>query len=169
MVWHSHITRTQVDDFPTTTNFFLTNILSMSVVFRTVEDPELKSICTTFTSSISAEFDSNTLVCDLVETDLFTEEGTSQIFTFKKNVLILPANVPEGIELRILEENVSLPLKEFEPIKVPAGAHCFLSWEKVPLRKRIKIISSSQPDDNDEESTWPGVFIKFGVENSRSC
>ncbi|EPY53005.1 hypothetical protein SPOG_04733 [Schizosaccharomyces cryophilus OY26] len=141
----------------------------MSLNFRAVEQQELKDICKQFTSTISAEFDSNTFVCDLAETDLFAEEGTSQVFTFQKNVLLLPVDVPEGVEIRILEENVSIPLEAFQSIPISAGEHCFLSWEKVPLRQRIKTLTKSQVnEEQDDEAKWTGLFIKFGINSTNA-
>ncbi|EPX73941.1 uncharacterized protein SOCG_03158 [Schizosaccharomyces octosporus yFS286] len=141
----------------------------MSLTFRPVQQDELKDICKQFTSSISAEFDDNTFICDLEESDLFAEEGTSQVFTFQKNVLLLPIDVPDGVELRILEENVSIPLESFQSVPVAANEHCFLSWEKVPLRQRIKTLTKAQMNENqDDEAKWTGLFIKFGINSTNA-
>ncbi|WBW73193.1 Schizosaccharomyces specific protein [Schizosaccharomyces osmophilus] len=141
----------------------------MSLNFRPVEQEELKGICEQFASSISAEFDDNTFVCDLAESDLFAEEGTSQVFTFQKNVLLLPIDVPDGVELRILEENVSIPLESFLSVPVSADEHCFLSWEKVPLRQRIKTLAKAQMnEEQDDEAKWTGLFIKFGINSTNA-
>lgn len=136
----------------------------MSLVFREIVDEEFKDICETFRKSIDVEFSAKTLTCDLFDSDLFVEQGTSQIFTSTQDIILLPLNVIDALELRVLEENVSIPLAPFEPIEIKANEHCFLSWERLPLRSRIRSMQAYPKSKAEtEEAKCNGVFIAFGL------
>ncbi|EEB09413.1 hypothetical protein SJAG_04617 [Schizosaccharomyces japonicus yFS275] len=136
----------------------------MSLVFREIVDEEFKDICETFRKSIDAEFSAKSLTCDLFDSDLFVEQGTSQIFTSTQDVILLPLNVIDALELRVLEENVSIPLAPFEPIEIKANEHCFLSWERLSLRNRIRNMQAYPKSKAEtEEAKCNGIFIAFGL------